>query len=278
MFKKTLLAASVGVAMAAATIPAHAFTITAGSYKMIVDAYTNGTIYGASCNSVASCDGAAAVGAVGAVGSEDTWGILSIASITNTTTNTQMFTRGPDGYLIGSVTGLVDNNVQDFGPFQNEYATGGVISLYLSAANFDPTISTASQANVLNQFSALPLYLQLAFVLGVDGTAEGLAASYQGNFNSNTGVAGGSGFLSVTGGSAAANFDTDYFTTWTGATADAFFTVTGKPPLSGDAGFNNWLLNDSLDVQGQTVPEPGSLALLGLGFAGLAALRRRKTA
>jgi hypothetical protein len=31
------------------------------------------------------------------------------------------------------------------------------------------------------------------------------------------------------------------------------------------------------DVQGN-IPEPGSLALLGLGFAGLAGLRRRRAA
>lgn len=46
------------------------------------------------------------------------------------------------------------------------------------------------------------------------------------------------------------------------------FTVTGSSP--------NWLALDNITVNAATVPEPGTLAVFGLGMAGLAAMRRRK--
>ena len=59
---------------------------------------------------------------------------------------------------------------------------------------------------------------------------------------------------------------TKYFLT--GFTGLSSFTIRGNT--------GSWLAVDNVAVNGTTVPEPGTLAVFGLGLAGLAALRRRK--
>ena len=278
MIKKTAVAALFGLTTA---MSAQAFTIMAGDYKMTVDGYDNGTLYSGSgliCGSVGACDSASGVKAVGATGSEDSWGILSIASIVYTPTNTQYFTRGTDGYIIGSFTGLTDRlaYVDSFTGAQTTFSVGGVINLYLSSTNYDPSIDSSGQAAVLTSVQNSPLWLGLQFVTGVNNSADGLISSYRSTFDTNGFTGSGNGFLSVTGGSAADKFDSDFYSTYAGNVADAYFSVTINPLTQNDAGYGNWLAGPTMDVRGHAIPEPASMALAGLGLLGLAGLRRRK--
>lgn len=278
MFKKTALLTLVCIAAALTAASAHAFTIQSGDYKMTIDGYANFSTYSADCTG-AACDGAAQTAAAkGAIGSEDAWGIFSISSITNTVTNSQYFTRGTDGYIIGALTGVTDFSVDKIGSSkQLAYATGGSFNFYTAATNYNPSVSSLNQASVIASVTNLPLWLSLDLVVGVDNETDGLLASFTSYF-SNTSTMSGSadGFLAVTGGSAAGAFNTNTLTTYSGNSADATFHMAVSRPTPGNAGYNNWQATTTSDISGYSVPEPGSMALAGLSLIGLAALRRRR--
>jgi hypothetical protein len=92
-------------------------------------------------------------------------------------------------------------------------------------------------------------------------------------------------FMDVIGGVAAPMFDTNGIMITTGPmtgymTDMTMSFTTRRPPhteyLTSYANVGNWQLRSEDPILGNIIPEPASMGLLGLGLAGLAALRRRK--
>ncbi|MBU3990179.1 MAG: PEP-CTERM sorting domain-containing protein, partial [Gammaproteobacteria bacterium] len=87
-------------------------------------------------------------------------------------------------------------------------------------------------------------------------------------------VGGSGGYLDVTGGAWQPNFDTNKEIGLNGEERDLLTSFTFRPNATTTA--QGWTVLASGDITGNAIPEPGSMALAGLGLIGLAALRRRK--
>jgi hypothetical protein len=110
-----------------------------------------------------------------------------------------------------------------------------------------------------------------------------LATTVSGQFDGTTLPASGTarGYLDVTGGTYADFFNTDSQVGANGEVRDLFAQNQFCPPGPAcDGGANtspDWQLFVNDPINGVLrIPEPGSMALVGLGLLGLAAIRRRK--
>jgi hypothetical protein len=243
---------------------------------------------------------------------ETTWGIGSISQITGT--GGQVWNMGAsDGtYLYYMIYGIADlNTVQNAtGTFDlyNVGATGGLgdgrihLDIYRTTTNilelttdFNAHVGDRTGYNMHSLLQGLgPAYLQMEFgqgkqlinvAGGTDPTADETLSTLVQNTTSATLPAAGTGqfFADVIGGTAANQWDTNglfghdmdgKFTLSTNGASQGSGVCTDDEVTGPNPTCFTGFINDPIRAI-RAVPEPGSLALIGLGLVGLAGLRRR---
>jgi hypothetical protein len=205
-------------------------------------------------------------------------------------------------YLYFMIYGIADHQIKDHGDgtfdIYNWGATGGAadglihIDWYRSNVNL---LSLTSNMNAnpgdrtgfgsYSLFAGMgPAYLQTVLAPG-KSSFDPLATLVQNATATNNPADGtGSFFADVVGGTAQSQWDLngqtnghDFNGNYTlSPNGDSAGTgVCTDAQLAAGVCFNGFI-NDP--IKARKIPEPGSLALLGLGFAGLAGLRRRRNA
>lgn len=221
------------------------------------------------------------------LGLDDTWGIARIISITDLDGGVVWSENGKNQQLTVAFYGEKDFYVSQLADgFQQINGVGLHADLYLQGKSdigytpYDPFAGSAGRIGANGYTSVTDGNMILSTVstpgfINNAGTLGGLATEFSSVYNNSSGGS-GQAYLNVTGGSQAAMFNTDFFSSSfvPNVTADLFaqFTTVVNT-TTGD-----WLVrsNDPITGNFAPVPEPSTYGLVAtLILGGIVVLRRR---
>ena len=279
---KKSIAIAVGLTLCGAAL-AVPLTFSAGNLKFTVNNYDSanvgyGNVNGLICNSVSSCSAAAALPAANGYG-DSSWGIFSVQSITNLGNNQVIWQSGSGQYLTGMFGGLQDylavGSENIFSQFSTEVLDqGGWLNMYLNTSDYNAALgpggrtSATTYTGITSGLNVLSAYFGQGVLLAPEN-----GATYYSSYENGTIFGQGAGYLNVDGGAWQSQFETGSFLDPNGGVHDLSLTTTFNPDAFSTA--DGWTVSSVTQVEAQ-VPEPGSLAMIGLGLAAFAGLRRRK--
>lgn len=251
-------------------------------------------------------------GCTGVIGTcESTWGVGKVSNINNAATLDPVWSpslSGNNDYLAYMIYGIADKQYVATGSGFNVYNEGAAsdpfgatadtnihIAIWRKSTPFSFTYNTLNRTasdeytGITDLATGATLWLDLILDPGIvadsgdGGYVESDATLFQQvsatTLAGLTGIGGGHFYASANGGSAMAKWDTNGFAHTPGGPSDfaGDYSIRPTNSVTQSDPFNNGFIGFVNDpIVANPLPEPGSMALVGLGLAGLGALRRRK--
>ncbi|PAW65999.1 MAG: hypothetical protein B9S34_09105 [Opitutia bacterium Tous-C1TDCM] len=223
----------------------------------------------------------------GSSGPEDSWGIARIISITDLDGGIVWSEAGKNQQITTFFYGEKDFYVNQLANgFQQIHGVGLRVDLYLQDKTdpgytaYDPLLGSLGRTGPSTYTSVTDGSLILSTVSAAGfindaGTLGGLATEFISVFNASSGGT-AQAYLSVTGGTEAARFNTNFYSSTfiPGATADLFSQFTTVISTSA----SDWLVRSNDPVTGNfvPVPEPSTYGMAAAAaLVGVVVLRRR---
>jgi len=214
-------------------------------------------------------------------------GVFVVTSIGNALGSTTYWSSGDDNReLVGTFTNLTVAQISPSAAGFDIWFTGGLLTFYdVASGSYAPTGPGDGNAQICGGACPAP-WLTMDFVSGIaldlgdGGFDESTATLFSGVTALASPLTGtGDGLLEISGGTAASKF---VKTGWSlQSNLEGCFGVANPSlncqALGTPATGEKWPLASFDPLVGRTVPEPATLALMGLGLLGMGmGLRRRK--